>query len=261
MTAQAADRDSRAEALLVEGLDQYFSGNYDEAIHLWTRVLFLDRTHARARAYIARARTAVGERQRRADEMLHSAGELLSQGDLEQARRLLSKVEQTSGADEKVAEMWARVERVERTRRGLPVPPAVLAVVDAVPLRTRRWGLDSTAWAIATAALAVLLATAVASPAVRDWFASATRTSGAPPAARVRPLPVLSSAEVARVRAETLYARGRLAEALQALDRVEMTGATREAADALRVDIQRWLLTPRRAAASAVGPGESEGRP
>ena len=40
------------ESLLVAGLDRYFAGDYDGAIHAWTRVLFLDRRHARARAYI-----------------------------------------------------------------------------------------------------------------------------------------------------------------------------------------------------------------
>ena len=38
--------------------------DYEQAIHVWTRVLFLDRGHARARAYIERARSALAERQR-----------------------------------------------------------------------------------------------------------------------------------------------------------------------------------------------------
>src|SRR5690606_17337195 len=117
--------------LLVEGLDKYFQGNYDEAIHLWTRVLFIDRTHARARAYINRARTALGERQRHADEMLHGAGDLLDRGDLDAARQLLVNAEQTSGADEKVAELWARLERIERTRSPTPhLSPGPPAIVD-----------------------------------------------------------------------------------------------------------------------------------
>ena len=49
---------ARLEALLVDGLERYFTGRYEDAIHLWTRVLFLDRSHARARAYIDRARRA-----------------------------------------------------------------------------------------------------------------------------------------------------------------------------------------------------------
>ena len=53
-----ADDDARIEHLLVTGLDHYFAGEFEPAINLWTRVLFLDRTHDRARAYIERARSA-----------------------------------------------------------------------------------------------------------------------------------------------------------------------------------------------------------
>ena len=55
-------------------------------------------------------------------------------------------------------------------------------------------------------------------------------------------MPVLSSSDVALIRARTLYGRGRLAEALQALDRVDDWSAVRPDADALRVEIQRLLL-------------------
>src|SRR5437868_3948482 len=41
---------SRIEELLLAGLDHYFSGHHELAINVWTRVLFLDRSHARARA-------------------------------------------------------------------------------------------------------------------------------------------------------------------------------------------------------------------
>ena len=56
--------DARIEQLLVAGLDHYFAGDFESAINLWTRVLFLDRHHDRARAYIERARSAQAERQR-----------------------------------------------------------------------------------------------------------------------------------------------------------------------------------------------------
>src|SRR5687767_13533447 len=115
----AVDRDSRAEALLVDGLERYFNGQFEEAIHLWTRVLFLDRSHARARAYIDRARTALAERQRQADEMLHATGEWLAQGDADRARALLTKAEASFGDDERAAELRLRLERLERLRVGV----------------------------------------------------------------------------------------------------------------------------------------------
>ena len=43
------------EALLDDGLDRYFNGRFEDAIHLWTRVLFLDRI-ACARPCLYRSR-------------------------------------------------------------------------------------------------------------------------------------------------------------------------------------------------------------
>src|SRR3990167_7767420 len=37
------DRDAKIEELLLAGLDHYFNGQYEQAINVWTRVLFLDR--------------------------------------------------------------------------------------------------------------------------------------------------------------------------------------------------------------------------
>src|SRR4051812_7916749 len=46
----ASDRDAKIEQLLLVGLDHYFASRYELAINVWTRALFLDRSHARARA-------------------------------------------------------------------------------------------------------------------------------------------------------------------------------------------------------------------
>src|SRR4051794_19627503 len=73
--ASEADRDAKdakIEQLLLVGLDHYFAAQYDQAINIWTRALFLDRSHPRARAYIERARTALAERQRESEELLHT---------------------------------------------------------------------------------------------------------------------------------------------------------------------------------------------
>jgi hypothetical protein len=249
--ANAVDRESRTEALLVDGLDQYFQGHFDEAIHLWTRVLFIDRAHARARAYINRARTAQGERLRRGDELLHAAGDLLTRGELDQARHILANAEHTSGADEKVAELWARLERVERTRRP-SAAPSPAAVVDARPVRSWRPMLRAAVQAIAAAAFGALLVTAVASPVVGEWIAGREQGTAAPATTGGRPLVVLGSEDVALVRARRLYARGRLAEALAVLERVEAGGSSRAAVDQLRVEIQGWLLSVPGDPASAV---------
>src|SRR3954471_1117679 len=81
------DRDARVEELLLGGLDHYFAGHHDLAINVWTRVLFLDRGHARARAYIERARGAISERQRQGEELVQTGAEAFQRGEAEAARR------------------------------------------------------------------------------------------------------------------------------------------------------------------------------
>src|SRR6185436_10711989 len=83
------DRDAKIEQLLLVGLDHYFATHYEQAINVWTRALFLDRNHARARAYIERARGALAERQRQSEEWLHSGVAAFQRGDGVEARRLL----------------------------------------------------------------------------------------------------------------------------------------------------------------------------
>src|SRR5256884_9682231 len=87
-------RESRIEEMLLVGLDHYFSGQHELAISVWTRVLFLDRSHARARAYIERARGAIAERHREGEELLQTGVAPFDPGDAVDARRRL-----TSAAD------------------------------------------------------------------------------------------------------------------------------------------------------------------
>ena len=87
--ASEADRDAKIEQLLLAGLDHYFAAQYDYAISVWTRVLFLDRSHARARAYIDRARSALAERQRESEELLQSGVAAFQRGDGREVRRLV----------------------------------------------------------------------------------------------------------------------------------------------------------------------------
>ncbi|MEO8069877.1 MAG: hypothetical protein ABI652_00620 [Acidobacteriota bacterium] len=246
-----ASRDSQVEAVLVDGLDRYFNGEYEDAIHLWTRVLFLDRSHARARAYIDRARTALAERQRRAEEMLHATGELLAQGNTDQARHLLTEAVRTSGDDERAAELRLQIERVERARPAHRTSGGVsAAVVDAVPigLRGRR---AKTGIAIGTLVALVVLAVGLFEPVVREWLGFDSSMKDLVLVSATATRPVLSKTDVALVRARTLYSQGRLSEALVILDRVGSESASRPVADQLRVEIQQLLLATGRRASPA----------
>ena len=102
-------RESRIEELLLAGLDHYFSGQHDLAISVWTRVLFLDRSHARARAYIERARGAIAERQREGEELLQTGAAAFSRGDTEDARRLLRSALDRGARPEEALAMLERL--------------------------------------------------------------------------------------------------------------------------------------------------------
>jgi len=109
---EATGRESRIEELLVAGLDHYFSGQHELAISVWTRVLFLDRSHARARAYIERARCAIAERHREGEELLQTGAAAFSRGETEVARRLLTSAVERVARPEEALAMLERLERL-----------------------------------------------------------------------------------------------------------------------------------------------------
>ncbi len=235
--------DPRVDALLIEGLEHYFDGQFEHAIHLWTRVLFLDRHHVSARAYIERARGAIAERQRRADESLQAAARLLDEGLAVEARVRLTAVIAATGDDERTAALRLRLERFERANGGSQR-------IHAAPTEPPAWWRHGLALAnyrirlryAVTAAAVLCLFVLGASPAVRNWLGVASVPDAPVQAPAVVVVPVPTTAEVALIRARALYARGRLAEALGALERVNPEQAERADADRLRVEIQRVLL-------------------
>ena len=110
------DRDARVEDLLLAGLDHYFAGQHELAISVWTRVLFLDRGHARARAYIDRARSAIAERQREGEELLHTGVAAFDRGDAATARTLLTSAVERGAHTEEALALLERIDRFEPTR-------------------------------------------------------------------------------------------------------------------------------------------------
>src|ERR671918_1198058 len=91
------DKEARIEHLLLSGLDQYFAGQYEQAINIWTRVAFLERGHTRARAYIERARRALAERHRESDELLHRGIAAFNDGQADTARELITQAVEQGG--------------------------------------------------------------------------------------------------------------------------------------------------------------------
>src|SRR5512136_42144 len=128
------ERETRIETLLLAGLDHYFAGEYEHAIGVWTRVLFLDRGHARARAYIERARSAVAERQRESEELLHRGVAAFERGEAEVARRLFGAVVDRDGPHEIAL---AYLDRLDRLEASGAAPDVVAEAPKAPPARRR----------------------------------------------------------------------------------------------------------------------------
>src|SRR3954453_16549075 len=111
--AAEADQDAKIEQLLLAGLDHYFAAQYEQAINVWTRALFLDRSHARARAYIERARSALAERQRESEELLHNGVDAFTRGDGDEGRRLLQAAIDRGAPSEEALAVLQRLNRLE----------------------------------------------------------------------------------------------------------------------------------------------------
>ena len=253
------DRDARVEDLLLAGLDYYFAGQYDLAINVWTRVLFLDRGHARARAYIERARGALAERQREAEELLHSGAAAFNRGEIDDARRLLNSAIERGAGNEEALALLDRLDRlgsppIPQDRPALPPPRAR---VDGQPVfvGSSTGERSRLAWVAAGIITGLLLAASgVAFLFARgEWSTLDRRTTAAvAPVAAVEPLSIPSPGDVWLARARALHAKGRLHDALRALDAVRRGDPRRREADELRAAIQRALLAAGRS--QIVGP-------
>ena len=246
--AAAVDRDAKIEQLLLTGLDHYFAAQYQQAINVWTRALFLDRNHARARAYIERARSAMAERQRQSEEMLQHGVDAFRRGEGDEARRLLNAAIDNGAPSEEALAVLGRLDRLE--------PSAV----NAAPARAERAhpttigsadGGDRRIGMTVAVALAIAVALGAAGyPLISPRFdigalwPSADTTRARPSTAVVRdtvlPLPRRGDAALARARA--LADSGHLHDALAALDDIRATDPRRPEADQLRADVQRQLL-------------------
>jgi tetratricopeptide (TPR) repeat protein len=240
------DRDAKIESLLLTGLDHYFSSNYTQAIDVWTRALFLDRGHARARAYIDRARTALAEQQRESEELLHSGVAAFERGEMDAARQLLNAAVQRGGAHDMALAFLTRIDRINAA-----APLAATAA--APPVKTPVLPAKAPASKLGSQFLKGLVAVAVAGAiayALASWdevrrlipsFRAASETGLAPRAAQ-EPLIVPRGSETAMNRARALFDSGRLHDALRALELIRPVDPLRGDADKLKAVIQRELL-------------------
>jgi tetratricopeptide (TPR) repeat protein len=283
--ADSPGRESRIEELLLAGLDHYFSGQHELAISVWTRVLFLDRSHARARAYIERARGAIAERQREGEELLQTGAAAFSRGDTEDARRLLTSAVERGVRPEEALAMLERLERLAPADvDGVATPIAASEIGPGIRRYTRglasrspgsgraRRGFDFgdsagtlTAGGFSGATLLLVLAIGLTagvlvmiarSSGVWPWRLSLSQAAAAQAPIRVvpDPLPVPSASEVSLARARAWSATGRLRDALTALEAIRPGDPLRAQADDLRARIQQQLLDSARATQTPPSP-------
>ncbi len=241
------DGDARVEQLLLAGLDHYFAGRYEQAVHVWTRVLFLDRGHARARAYIERARSALAERQRHSDELLHRGTAAFEDGQVVDARRLLTAAVEQGAPTEVALAYLGRLDRLSSASLPAEATPELLAVDAATiaespaPPRRRARALSAWAAAVVLAVAGTLWLGGVLGPLARWGVPNATaETALASPA---EPLPTVRASDVALTRARMLFETGHAGDAVRLLGTIPVADPNRAEADRVLADIQRALLT------------------
>ncbi len=245
--AAETDRDGKIEQLLLLGLDYYFAGQYEQAINVWTRALFLDRSHARARAYIERARSALAERQRESEELLQTGVAAFHRGDGDEARRLLRAAIDGGAPPEEALALLDRLNRLgsdplEALRSGRSARTSSRVQTGQVLPSTRALLFVSVLLVVAVAGM--LAVTSWERLEWRSWFArQETPTASAiVPAPSEVALPLPRRGETALVRARALAAGGHLRDALTILSSIRSTDPEKLVADRLRADIQRQLL-------------------
>jgi tetratricopeptide (TPR) repeat protein len=245
------DKDARIEQLLLAGLDHYFAGQYEQAINVWTRVVFLERGHSRARAYIDRARGALAERHRESEELLYRGIAAFNSGDTTTARELITRAVEQDGPQDVALVLLERLNRLA-TPAAAPQPPKAFeldrrtaSAADLPIVRASSWWLRSIAViAILAGAFAALVLSGMPMP---HWIADPIGSPGEqvttlPP----EPVPIARSSERIVARAKSLDAAGRPHEALRLLESVGLADPMRAEADRLRAEMQRRLLAAAR---------------
>jgi hypothetical protein len=250
------DKDDRIEQLLLAGLDHYFAGQYEQAINVWTRVVFLERGHSRARAYIERARGALAERHRESEELLYRGIAAFNTGDTATARDLITRAVEQGGPQDVALVLLERLNRLA-TPASNPEPPEPFQIerrattADDSPLVAgSSWWLRSVAIvAILAGAFAALVLSGMPMP---HWLADPAGSPGEQVIALpAEPMPIARSSERIIARAKSLQASDRLHDALRVLDAVGPADPMRAEADRLRADMQRRLLAAARRTVSA----------
>lgn len=221
--ATPADRDAAIEQLLLTGLDHYFAGRFDQAVHLWTRILFLDRGHARARAYIERARLAMAEGQRALEER--------------------QSQESASGPARRVPIAWPALPAADVTKEGVSPASRATDGAERTARRTEPVWPHVTLTVVSLVLLAAAAYIASEGDTLSRWMLSTPSDVSAVDAVdEATPLPIPDTSQMLVERARALFVRGHVREALDVLDGVRANDVAKPESDTLRGELQRTLL-------------------
>ncbi|NOT44836.1 MAG: hypothetical protein HOP14_09570 [Acidobacteria bacterium] len=229
--------DARIEQLLDAGLDHYFASQFDQAINVWTRVVFLDRGNTRARAYIDRARQALAEQQRQAEEFVARGVAAYDAGAIQEARVLFTRAVDLGGPSDTALLYLGRLSRLDgAAHRALP---ATSGSTRADPGRHRAGaGLSRWAWTVAVLGFCLVAGYVGVRMAAEDGLGPAAAVVRDEP----EPLPVIRPHEVLARRARQRLEAGDVRGAAAALAALDVSGVPGPDLDRLREDVQRRLL-------------------
>ncbi len=100
--------------LLQQGRGLFRNGRLQQAIHVWTRILFLDRNNRAARDAIDQAKRVIAERQRELDASVLEAARREASGD---RRGALQRVNKVLSLDPRHAEGRSLLDKIEEQER------------------------------------------------------------------------------------------------------------------------------------------------
>jgi tetratricopeptide (TPR) repeat protein len=252
--------DAKTEELYQQGEELFDKGLFQRAIHIWTRILFLDRGNVGARKAIDRAKRSLAERQRRLDAEVAEGTRLLEAGDTEAARCRIRSVlaidprhVEALQVAEGIASRDRRQEegRASQTNAVLEVAPAspkrglLVRVSKTAPVRTETAASPLKMAVFVLASVLVFAAGALYLHLNWDSFVSDGAFENSVSAMELsepEPSSVPGPAELRYYNGARLFAKGRYREALAELSLVDRSSPSAERARSLILRIEERLL-------------------
>jgi tetratricopeptide (TPR) repeat protein len=252
---------SKIEELLRQGEELLRAGRYQQAIHVWTRILFLDRGNPTARDAIDTAKRALAERQRKLDVMVLDAAGELPDGDRRRARRILARVLAADPRHTEGRSLWEKLEAMDlrgdahsrpltTDPNGEPSAPLRKKTKRNKTVRRRRSNAAASPLKMAAFLFCALCLLVLGGTYLHlnwdillsdDPFAT-SRPGGAEALDEQEVVPIPSTDELRYYNGARLFAKGRYREALVELARVDRKSSVFETARGLMLRIEDRLL-------------------